>query len=79
MTYDHVLKRCTAASLARMRAIEPHAQLQGPKTAPCFALDNKQSELEMLQTFHLGWQLVMLTGEKICVIKMIEIVKKVKL
>ena len=68
MTYDHILKRCTAASLARMIAREPHAQLQGPKTAPCFALDNKQSELEMLQTFHLGWQLVILTGEKKCAV-----------
>lgn len=48
-----------------MRAREPHAQLQGPKTAPCFALDNKQSELERLQTFHVGWQLVNLTGERL--------------
>lgn len=68
MTYDPVPKRCTAASLARMRAREPHAHLQGPETAPCFALDNKQSELEMLQTFHVGWQLVILTGERFCVV-----------
>ena len=40
---------------------------KGPRRRPashCFALDNKQSELEMLQTFHLGWQLVILTGEE---------------
>lgn len=48
VTYVPILKRCTAASLARMRAREPHAQLQGPKTAPCFALEKKQSELEVL-------------------------------
>ena len=28
-------------------------KLQGPKMAPCFALENKQSELEMLHNFHV--------------------------
>ena len=75
VTYVPILKRCTAASLARMRAREPHAQLQGPKTAPCFALENKQSELEMLHTFHVGLKLVRLTGERDCAVYKIEMME----
>ena len=65
MTYVPILKRCTAASLIRMRAREPHAQLQGLKMAPCFALENKQSGLEVLHAFFtLALEVVRLTGKE---------------
>ena len=43
-------------------------KLQGPKMAPCFALENKQSELEMLHNFHVGLELVRLTGGRDCAV-----------